>query len=483
MVVEHFKSPSENEQMLKAVERPAPNLELIHKLIREHDTRTLLEGERYYENENDIKKREHFTIIDGQKVSDENKPNNKIPHGYHKLLVDQKVSYVVGNPINFASEDDELILHLNEILNEKWDDIANELVKNASNKGVEWLHPYINEEGQFDYIITPAEQIIPIYKDKRQTTLQHVIRYYPIVLGDGEEESLQVELWDDRTVTYYILSDGKLTFDETEVANPASHFIYVENQQEEGYGWGRVPFIAFKNNEKMKSDLTYYKELIDAFDFKVSDNQNSFDEIQELIFVLKGYEGESLGEFVKNLKYHKAVSVDADGGGVDTIQAEIPMASIDSHLDRLRESIFTFGQGVDIAQDRFGAAPSGIALKFLYSLLDMKADTFERKFRTSLQELVWFVCEYLEMSQDSHQKHDYKSVDFTFKRSTMSNDLENAQIAQSSLGIISKETIMANHPWVDNLELEKQRVEKEEAANVSLGFGEGEDDAEEDEAI
>lgn len=452
------------EKMAKQLEAKKPDINLIKKLIEEHNTTKMREGVRYYENENDIMQRVQYAVIDGVKEIDDEKPNNKIPHGWHKLLVDQKTAYLVGNPINFSTDDEELLEHINEYLGEKFDDIANELVKNASNKGKEWLHPYIDEDGEFDFIITPAEQCIPIYEDKRQTKLQHMIRYYPVVLGD--KEVTQVELWSDNDVTYYILEESTLMFDASEPKNPASHFYYVNNQQERGYGWGRVPFIAFRNNEQEKGDLHYYKQLIDAFDNKVSDNQNSFEEIQELIYVLKGYEGQSLSEFMRNLKHYKAINVD-DNGGVDTLQGEIPMTSIDSHLDRLRDSIFTFGQGVDTGSKNMESAVSGIALKFLYSLLDLKSDTLERKFRVSLQELMWFLCEFLEMSGDKHQ-HDYKSVKYTFDRSTMSNDKENAEIARDSKGSISDRTIVANHPWVENLEDELEQIEKERKENEAF---------------
>lgn len=458
---------TETEKLNKILQEQAPDIKLIKKLIEENAPKVakMNEGVRYYENENDILQRKQYAVIDGVRVIDEEKPNNRIPHGWHKLLVDQKTAYLVGNPINFATEDKELLEHINEYLGEKFDDVANELVKDASNKGVEYLHPYIDEEGSFDYIIVPAEQGIPIYENQKQTRMKHFIRYYPIKLGD--KTVTQVELWDKQYITYYIIDNDNIILDPYEPNNPASHFYYHSQQKVEGYGWGKVPFIAFKNNEQEKSDLHYYKQLIDAFDSRVSDNQNSFEELQELIYVLKGYEGQGLSEFMQNLKYYKAISVDTDGG-VDTLQAEIPMTSIDSHLNRLRESIFTFGQGVDVGTDSFSTAPSGIALKFLYSLLDLKSDTLERKFRVALQELIWFLCEYLEISGDSHTKHDYKSVDFTFKRSTMSNDLENAQIAQNSKGVISDETIVANHPWVDNLELEMERLKKEREERESL---------------
>ena len=456
-------APTYTEKVGELLEPNKPDIKLIQELIEKHDTTKMREGVRYYENENDILQRKRYAVIDGVKQVDENKPNNRIPHGWHKLLVDQKTAYLVGQPINFSTQDDELLHYINEYLGEKFNDIANELVKNASNKGKEWLHPYIDENGEFDYTITPAEQCIPIYVDKRQTKIEYMIRYYPIIMG--KEEVTQVELWSKDDVTYYILKDKTLAFDESEPVNPAPHFYYVSEQQETGYGWGKVPFIPFRNNEQEKSDLHYYKQLIDAFDRRVSDNQNSFEEIQELIYVLKGYEGQSLAEFMQNLKFYKAVNVDSDGG-VDTLQAEMPMESIDSHLDRLRESIYTFGQGVDVNTDKFGNSPSGIALKFLYSSLDLKCNTLERKFRVGLQELIWFLCEYLSMA--GLGEYDYKSVGFTFKRSIMTNDYENAQIAQQSKGIISDETIVANHPWVDNLEMEMERIKKEKKERGDL---------------
>src|SRR5690625_5238667 len=134
------------EQIAKQLERQSPDIKTIQKLIQEHDTSEMREGVRYYNNQNDIKNRVQYSVIDGVKTIDNEKPNNRIAHGWHKLLVDQKTAYLVGNPINFSTDDKELLKHINEYLGEKFDDIANELVKNASNKGKEWLHVYIDEE-------------------------------------------------------------------------------------------------------------------------------------------------------------------------------------------------------------------------------------------------------------------------------------------------------------------------------------------------
>lgn len=50
----------------------------------------------------------------------------------------------------------------------------------------------------------------------------------------------------------------------------------------------------------------------------------------------------------------------------------------------------------------------------------------------------------------------------TWKRTSVRNNQELATIAQISKGIISDETIIRNHPWVENLEEEKGRMEEQD---------------------
>lgn len=441
--------------------------QLIKKLIEHHDITQMDEGERYYNNDNDIKRRIQYKYLNGQKVEDLDKPNNKIPHAWHKLLVDQKVNYLLGNPINFVADDEDLTEHINTYLGEQWDDAAIDIGVAVSNKGKEWLHPYINEQGEFDFMIIPAEQSIPIWKDDQEKELHAFIRYYP----DGD--TMVAEYHTDKDVTYYRAFNGEYALDGLVEDNPIGHFSLYTKDERFDYGWGKVPFIQFLNNSRGLNDLTYYKAIIDAWDRRVSDNQNNFDEIQELIFVLKDYEGQDLGEFMNNLKQYKAINVEGSGG-VETLSAEIPMNSIDMHMKNLRESLFTQGQGVDVSTDKFGQSPSGVALEFLYSLLDLKASALERKWRPALQDLIWFLCEYLSMKGEGD--YDYKSVDYVFKKRRIRNDLETATIAQNSLGVISRETVITNHPWVQDVSQEQMRMEAEAQATPTVSLEDEEDE-------
>lgn len=57
-----------------------------------------------------------------------------------------------------------------------------------------------------------------------------------------------------------------------------------------------------------------------------------------------------------------------------------------------------------------------------------------------------------------------KPITQTWTRNMISNDLENTQIASTSIDIISDETIIKNHPWVENpeVEIKKMKQQKEE---------------------
>lgn len=68
------------------------------------------------------------------------------------------------------------------------------------------------------------------------------------------------------------------------------------------HNFGRVPFIPFFNNGFHRDDLTPIKGLIDTYDKTYSGFINDLEDIQEIIFVLSGYEGESLSEFLTQLK-------------------------------------------------------------------------------------------------------------------------------------------------------------------------------------
>lgn len=147
------------------------------------------------------------------------------------------------------------------------------------------------------------------------------------------------------------------------------------------YSWGKVPFIPFKNNDFELPDLQFVKTLVDNYDLTRSDIANELEDIKNVIYALKGYGGESLSEFMKDLAYYRAVKLDADeDAGLDKIETTIDIEAAEKHYQQLKKDIFDFGQGVDKNSDKLGNSPSGIALKFIYSGLDLKENDIKATF-------------------------------------------------------------------------------------------------------
>lgn len=446
--------------LIAQIEADAPkDIEQIKELYEKFNPSEYLEGDRYYRGESKILTRQIEKYENGSKSPDDEATNKKIVSGLHKILVDQKTAYLSGEPMSFGSRSDnkDILVTLEELIGERWEDTLPELIKESSNKGKAWLHPFVDENGDFDYMIIGAEQLIPIYDSKRRFKLTAAIRFYSV-----GEDHVKLEFWTDTDVTYYEMIDGELYLDVTYEVNPAGHFSTVDGGEQKS--WERVPFIKFSNNAEELSDLHFNKSAIDEFEELLSDGQNTLSDMQSLIYVLKGYEGESLSELMTQLKRYKAVSVD-ENGGVDTLKAEVPTEAYKLQVEILRKMIITAGQGVDPSPDVIGEAPSGVALNHLYALLDMKASIMERKFTLALREFMYFVRMYCELS--GRGQFDDRDITFTFNKMILTNEAEIIQMARDSVGVISDTTILENHPWVSDVGQEQERLAKQKESELS----------------
>ncbi|MGG0666750.1 phage portal protein [Viridibacillus arvi] len=453
----YFEGRTHTDELIEIINSNAPTIiDAVKELHSTFNPSKYLEGVNYYFNENNIINEPVYTYDEvGNKVVDREATEEatRIPAGFHKILVDQKVGYLAGEPLSFGSKSDnkETLALVDELIGEEFEDTLPELILNASNKGHEWLHVYVDEDGEFQHLIIPAEEFIPIYDKKRKDKLIAGLRFY----NDGPNV-VKLELWTPDDVVYFEMINGQIHYDALEEKNPAPHFI----QGDKAMSWRDVPFIEFKNNNACVSDLHFIKRHVDAYDKLVSETQNTLEDIQALIYVLKGYEGTDLNEFKTQLKRYRVIKTEADeGSGVDTLKAEVPVEAYKTHSEKLKDSIYSFGQGVNPSPDIIGDAPSGVALQNLYSLLDIKASMLERKFTLALRKFMWFVAKYAELSKKG--KFDYRDITFAFNKMILTNEAEIIQMCRDSEGVISKTTQLENHPWVKDVSLEKQRLEED----------------------
>lgn len=436
--------------------------EMIQIYIDEFDTskerRLMLKGEEYYKVENDILNRKMIRYEDGRSVEDETKANNRLAHGFMKNLVDDKINYLLTKPYTMNCKNEEYLSKVQDLLGKRFQKMLSKLGVEASNKGISWLHIYTNPKGEFKFIKIPSEQIIPLWMDNDHEELQAVIRYYNVETYTGKKKELitKVEYWTTDSVTYYVVENNKLIIDSEKYLEDENFNGHFKINNENG-GWSKVPFVPFKNNDFELPDLQFIKTLIDNYDLTRSDVANQLEEIKNIIYALKGYGGENLSEFMRDLAYYKAVKLEEDGD-LSTKESVINIEAAKAHYEALKKDVFDFGQGVDKNSDKLGNSPSGIALKFIYSGLDLKCNALEEWFKWSFQELIYFVNKYLEITNESYSDEE---VEIIFNRDIAINESQTIEDAQNSKGIISNKTIVANHPWTTDLEEELKQIEVE----------------------
>jgi len=446
--------------------------DLIESDRASEDKKEMNEGVNYYKGVHDITKRKIYYYKNGVKVVDETKTNNKLVNAFHRLLVDQKSAYIIGKGIKFTTEDEDFQNAINDELNDWFQDILAQWIKGASNKGIEYVHLFLDENGKLDYTIIPGEQIIPVYDSQFQKELMYIIRYYIMEVQNQTsgkfEMRYKVEWWDNEKVEFFIETEnGHFILDPDEPLNPRYHWIeFNTNKADEikSNSWGKIPFIALPNNDYSINDLKAIKALIDVYDIVESDFSNNFQDLQDAVYVLKGYQGTDLGQFVNDLRFYKAVKTDEDGG-VDSISFEIPYQARKELLDRIENNIYELGQGVNMSDEIIGNA-SGVALRYKYSGLDLKAGNLIRKLKYALKEFMWFLTKYINMRDGTN--YDYEAIRFDFNLSMLINEGELIDNITKSIGLVSKETLLKKHPFVEDVGKEMVLIEKENEGKIDL---------------
>lgn len=443
----------------------------------------MLTAQRYYENDNDINERKRYYIDRlGIKQEVKNLSNTKLNHPSLRKLTRQKVNYLLSKELSIQCDDDSFAEVLGEYLNKKFLKMLKNVGTNAIVNGIAWVQIYYNPKGELSFKRIPSEEIIPFWLDAEHTELEGLIRSYSIIKyqTDGsKKEIVKVEYHTTDGVWYYEQGDRGLEPDPDKPSGVRGHFVLpLEATDEKGSPiveedgtprmniveatWDRVPFIAFKYNADEISLLKLTKSLIDDYDVNTSDASNHLQDIPDSIKVVKNYDAEDKGTFTQNLATYRTAFVSGDGD-VKALETKMDIAALDSHLNRLRKDIYEAGSGVDTQEVSLGNA-SGVALKFRYADLDSDMDDMAAEFAASLEDLIWFI----RVDLLNTGKGDFMNTPFEiiFNTDSVMNESEVIADAKNSAGIISEETILANHPWVTDTQMELDRLKKEREAKM-----------------
>ena len=426
--------------------------------------REMIEGWDYYSKNNKLIEEKKRLVIG---IDSENRPFDqeskvlsctKLSHNYYRKLVNQKVSYVLGRPFTIKQTTGSDETNVNNMIVDTSKYLTDSLydkIQKAGRDGIigklGWIYTYYeNNSLHFDRI--DPKQVIPVWKNDTNKELDAVIHKY------SRYEFVKNQITEIKCVDFYTI-DGrtKYEYENTGRLNKVSELEPYISINGKSMKWDRIPWTWFKYDDDSNSLLSKVKSLIDEYDYLTSavsdmikDNPNSY-------MVIKGYSAASVEEFQKNSTQYRKLFVQADGG-VDTLEQPLQIDQIMLHIEQIRKDIYEFGQGVD-AVNKEVKNTSYVALRHLYSDLDMDCSYWMTQLKQSIHNIFYFILVDIMLREGK----DYidTNFDILFNISVITNKTEDVQNLVALKGIQPTKTLLEFSPYTINGEEEYSKYMQE----------------------
>lgn len=379
-------------------------------------------------------------------MSDPSKPNNKIANAYASYITDTLVGYFIGEPVTYTANDKVLIQDLNMILeyNDEADENA-ELAKNASIYGVAYEMLYLSEEDKMiRFKALNPKEVIPIFDKTVEQNLLAVMRYYEDYDYVEDNTYTIVEVIDSKMVRRYKLDTGLSLLEEY------PHYFSM------------VPVAIFKNNEDETGDFEQVISLIDAYDKMESDSLNDFEYFVDAYLALYGFTADS--EDIAQMKENRVLLMD-EGTSAEWLTKQTSDAYVENMKNRLDKDIHKFAKCPNMSDEEFASNASGIAIKFKLLGTENLVSIKERKFKRGLQQRLELMSMINSVLREGF---DWRAIDIVFTRNIPSNDTDIANMVNTLKDIVSEETLLAQIPFVEDVQTELEKLKKEREENKEL---------------
>lgn len=383
---------------------------------------------------------------------DASRPNNKIIKNYCKSIVDNFQGYIVGNPVTYSGIDGADISKVQDVLNSN--DVVNEdsdFLQDALVNGVAYELVWVNEDADIRFKTINPRCVIPIYSDTLDERLLYVVFFYP------------VQNWVDETAppvwNVSVYTDSEIyTYEAT---NEFNSFTLIGEPEE--HHFNDVPFVIFELNKSVTPIFEPIVSLQDAYNNLLSDEVNDFEAFVDCYLLMKNITADE--DDLAQMKATRTILIDGDSD-VSYLTKNINDTQINSMLENINASIHTVSNSPDFSSEEFNSGvSSGIALQFKLVGFNNLAGSIEARFRKALQYRLRLINDILGLIDT-----DTYLIDVTFKHNLPVNILDTVNMVNSLRGLVSDETLLAQLPFIKDVEEELARV-REEEESFGSGYG------------
>lgn len=414
-------------------------------------------GEAYYEGRHDILRYRMFYFDDnGNLVEDTERTNAKIPHRFFTELVDQATQLIMSDKSGFVMSDDpklqaELDKYFNS--NKRFKVELSDTITGLQVKGWDYIHTYIGKDDRLCFENADSLGVVEVEGRFADDGKNQIIWKYKDRIDKAGKMQFKVLVVDDENTYYYKQEDnGEIVDDDSVQINPRPHAVYKDadgNLSSKNLGF--LPFHRIDYNKKQLSHLHTVKLLIDDYDMMSCGLSNNIGDFDNPIYVVKGFEGQSMEELTTNLRTKRRIGVPDEGNaGLEVHTIAIPYEARKTKIDIDETNIYRFGMGLNLSGMKDTNATTNIAIKQSYSLLEMRCSKIIDQLELLLSDLVEIVI--AEINEKNGTGYTADQVYIDINPELMANAGENADIRLKEAQIRQTDinTLLALAAYMDN---------------------------------
>ena len=417
---------------------------LAGKIIRSFQTKVqphLQESYGYYDGSGQA--------IMKRVAGDPTRPNNRIVKNYCSTIVDNFQGYLTGTPITYAAKGNTNIealqktLSANDVVNED-----SEFLRSALIYGIAYEMIYINESNDIKFKTISPESCIPVYSDDLDNKLLYMITFSPLANWDETAPTaFRVSIYDSSRIYTY------------KATNDFNTFVLLNEQQ---HFFGEVPFSIFNLNADDKPIFERIITLQDAYNSLLSDEVNDFEAFVDAYMVLKDVSADA--DDLAAMKESRTILIDGESD-VSYLTKNISDTQIENMLENLNKSIHTISNSPDFSSEEFNSGvSSGIALQFKLVGFNNVASNIQSRMEKAIGKRIDLINSILRLVDT-----DDFDIDISFTHNLPSSITDTVAAVNALRGLVSDETLLAQIPFIDDVDAELEKLQKQEES-LSMGF-------------
>lgn len=428
-------------------------IELLQKMI--HRFRVTVEPKlnrykRYYDGQQAILNKAYADI---------SKPCNKSVINYCKNIVDSYCGYLATPSfISYRSENDieEImdILRYNDYQSEDSDYLLDALIY-----GVAAEIMYLDKDSKVRFKLINPTTCFGVYDDSLTSDLLYFVRMYKANEWDNTD-FYNVDVYSNYDIKHYKMNgaSGYLSFISEEphyFSQCPANLFYLPD---ENSIFDCIMSLQDSINELLSAEIDDYSAFCDAY------------------LALIGVDADT--DDIAAMKENRVLIL-PDGASATWLTKAASDAQVENILKRLHESIYRVAQCPDFSSESFvGGVSSGIAIRYRLTGMETRAGKIEAAMKKALQRRVEIICGIASLK---YGEEVYRDIEIDFKRNIPEDETALIALINSLKGTVSDATLLAQLPFITDVNAELEALQEQKAANMELyGFG-ATDSAEEEE--